>query len=258
LHGGYQMDDIHSVLINLLSNAVWVPVGMLIAWLAYFIGVRLPHRRLWRLADPSKLTVCASNSTNTNTGVYSRPSTGIGQVRAMALAINSLNAAYHKQLDVMHILLSTDHIQDRMENDLLILGGPKTNRVAAELFKAIEYEQPALQVKNTIYWRVKQRNGQWIDDGVVEYEGHAVNRKVTQDYGLIIRMQSPFTSKARTVILFSGSHTYGTVAAAKYFTESKDIRRLLKRKQQNLVALVSAQVIDGYPTKLRLERYHAW
>lgn len=88
------MDDIHSLLLNLLSNVIWVPVGMVAAWLAYFLGVRLPHKRLWRLTDPSKLTVCASNSTNTNTGVYSRPSTGIGQVRAIALAINSLNAAY--------------------------------------------------------------------------------------------------------------------------------------------------------------------
>jgi hypothetical protein len=252
------MSDVHAVLINLLSNVVWLAVGACAAWVIYFVSVRLPRRRLWRLADPANLTVCASNSTNTNTGVYSRPSTGIGQVRALALAINSLYAAYRKKLDVRHILLSTDHVQDRMENDLLLLGGPKTNRVAAELFKAIQYEQPALQVKNTIYWRTRQRDGQWIDDGVLEYEGHAVNRKVTQDYGLLIRMQSPFTSRSRTVILFSGSHTYGTVAAAKYFTESKDIRRLLRRKQQNLVALISTQVIDGYPTKLRLEQYYLW
>lgn len=252
------MDDIHSVLINLLSNVLWVPVVAVVAWLAYFIGVRLPHRRIWRLADPSRLTVCASNSTNTNTGVYARPSTGIGQVRALALAINSLHAAYRKKMDIRHILLSTDHMQDRMENDLLILGGPKTNRVAAELFQAIQQEEPAYMIKNTIYWRVKQRGGQWVDDGILEYEGHAVSRKITQDYGLIIRMRSPFTAKARTVILFSGSHTYGTVVAAKYFTESKDIRRLLKKKQQNLVALVSAQIIDGYPTKLRLEQYYTW
>lgn len=252
------MGDIHSVLINLLSNLVWLPVGVVGTAVGYFLSVRLPHRRLWRLADPANLTICASNSTNTNTGVYSRPSTGIGQVRALALAVNSLHAAYHKKIDIKHILLSTDHVQDRMENDLLILGGPKTNRVAAELFKAIQYEQPVFMIKTVIYWRVKQRDGQWVDDGVLEYDGHAVNRKITQDYGLIIRMQSPFTSRSRTVILFSGSHTYGTVAAAKYFTESKDMRRLLRRKQQNLVALVSTQVIDGYPTKLRLERYYAW
>jgi hypothetical protein len=252
------MSDVHSVLLNLLSNLIWVPVGALAAWLGYFIGVRLPHRRLWRLADPTRLTVCASNSTNTNTGVYSRPSTGIGQVRALALALSSLYAAYRKKLDVRHILLSTDHIQDRMEDDLLILGGPKTNRVSAEFLNAIQYEQPVFQVKTVIYWRVHQRNGQWVDDGMLEYDGHAVNRKITQDYGLIVRMRSPFTSRARTVILFSGSHTYGTLAAAKYFTESKDLRRLLKKKQQNLVALVSAQIIDGYPTKLRLEQYYLW
>lgn len=252
------MNDLHSILLNLLSNAIWIPVGVIGAWLGYFVSVRLPHRRLWRVTDPSRLTVCASNSTNTNTGVYARPSTGIGQVRALALAITSLHAAYRKKLDIRHILLSSDHIQDRMENDLLILGGPKTNRVSAELFHAIQQEQPAFQVKTVIYWRVHQRNGQWIDDGMFEYDGHAVNRKITQDYGLIIRMRSPFTSRSRTVVLFSGSHTYGTLAAAKYFTESKEMRRLLKKRQHNLVALVSSQIIDGYPTKLRLEQYYLW
>jgi hypothetical protein len=252
------MDDFHSLLLNLLSNLVWLPVGALGAWTGYILTVRLPRKRLWRIADPSNLTVCASNSTTTNTGVYNRPSTGIGQVRALALAINSLNAAYHKHLDVRHILLSTDHIQDRMENDLLILGGSKTNRVAAELFKAIWNEQPAIQDKTVIIWRIKQQNGQWVNDGAIEYDGHAVNRKVIQDFGLIIRMQSPFTSKERTVILFSGSHTFGTVAAAKYFTESKDMHHLLKKRQKNLVVLVSTQVIDGFPTKLRLEQHYAW
>ncbi len=154
------MSDVHAVLINLLSNVVWLTVGACGAWVIYFVSIRLPRRRLWRLADPANLTVCASNSTNTNTGVYPRPSTGIGQVRALALAINSLYTAYRRKLDIRHILLSTDHVQDRMENDLLLLGGPKTNRVSAELFKAIQYEQPALQVKNTIYWRTRQRDGQ--------------------------------------------------------------------------------------------------
>ena len=212
----------NSVLINLLSNLIWLPVGVPGTAVVYFISVRLPHRRLWRIADPASLTICASNSTSTNTGVYSRPSTGIGQVRALALTLNSLHSAYHKKIDMKHILLSTDHVQDRMENNLLILGGPKTNRVAAALMNAIQDEQPVVQVKTVIYWRVRQRNGQWVDDGVLEYDGHAVNRKITQDYGLIVRMQSPFTSRSRTVIFFSGSHTYGTVAAAKYFTESKD------------------------------------
>lgn len=252
------MDDLHSVVLNMLSNVVWLPVGALGAWIGYFFTVRLPRRRLWRIADPAKLTVCVSDSTNTNTGVYHRPSTGIGQVRAMALAINSLNAAYHKHLDVGHILLSTDHMHDRMDNDLLILGGLKTNRVAAEFFKAIGNEQPATQEKTVITWRVKQQNGQRIDDGAIEYNGYAVNRKVAQDYGLILRMQSPFTAKDRTVILFSGSHTYGTAAAAKYFTENKGLRHLLKRKQKNLVALVRTQVIDGFPTTLKLEHYYTW
>jgi hypothetical protein len=100
--------------------------------------------------------------------------------------------------------------------------------ITGTVLASTEREEELVVWPASRYWRTRQRDGQWIDDGVLEYEGHAVNRKVTQDYGLLIRMQSPFTSRSRTVILFSGSHTYGTVAAAKYFTESKDIRRLLR------------------------------
>ena len=67
------MSDVHAVLINLLSNVVWLAVGACSAWVIYFVSVRLPRRRLWRLADPANLTVCASNSTNTNTGAYWYP-----------------------------------------------------------------------------------------------------------------------------------------------------------------------------------------
>jgi hypothetical protein len=64
--------------------------------------------------------------------LYHRPATGIGQVRALTLATRSLNQAYSKKFDVRNILLSDENLQERIENDILILGGPKNNRVAAK------------------------------------------------------------------------------------------------------------------------------
>jgi hypothetical protein len=126
------MDDIHSLLIGLLTNFIWLPIGAMLIFLGYFIQVRMPKRRLWQVKDPSHLIVCSAASTKTNTGVYHRPATGIGQVRALTLATRSLNQAYSKKFDVRNILLSDENLQERIENDILILGGPKNNRVAAK------------------------------------------------------------------------------------------------------------------------------
>jgi energy-coupling factor transporter transmembrane protein EcfT len=169
--GDLLMDDIHSILVSLISNLVWLPIGAFLALIGYFIQVRLPHRRLWRLGNPANLVICAATSTTTNTGVYHRPATGIGQVRALALAIRSLNHAYQRKMDFNNILLSIDHLQERIENDLLLLGGPKNNQVSERFLKTIAHEQPAMQVDTKIIWRIHRSHsqGQWINQGALYF-----------------------------------------------------------------------------------------
>jgi hypothetical protein len=255
------MDDLHAIIINILSSILWLPLGALLAYIVFYFQVRHPRRRLWHLHDPGNLVICAANSTTTDTGVYQRPATGIGQVRAIALAIESLSHAYRKNLAIRNILLSTDHVQERIENDLLIVGGPKNNRVAEKFLDLLADEQPAIQIGTVITWRKTRLAGRWMNDAAVTtYDGQAIEQQVVKDYGLIIRCQNPFTSRNRTAILFSGSHTYGTVAAAKYFTDDmqRQIGTLLRNGKKNCALLVSAQIIDGYPTKMRLEHSYTW
>ena len=74
---------------------------------------------------------------------------------------------------------------------------------------------------------------------------------------LINVLKSPSqTSRDRTTILFAGSHTYGTIAAAKFFTEDlhKHLHKLTRNGRKNLVILVSAHIVNGYPTKISIER----
>jgi hypothetical protein len=254
------VEDLHSILINLLSNIVWLPIGVLLAYLGFWIQVRFPNRKLWQLKNPSHLTVCAANSTMTNTGVYQRPATGIGQLKALVLATRSLNYAYRRQLDIQNILLSNEPLQERIENDLLILGGVQNNEMAAKLLELLDREQPARMIGRMIIWRTNYSGDRWMDQGALEYEGHAINRKVVMDYGLILRTYNPFTSRDRTAILFAGSHTYGTVAAAKFFTEDlhKHLRKLTYNGRKNLVVLVSSHIVKGYPTRMNIERSYTW
>jgi len=155
------MEEIRSILDNLLSNLIWIPIGAFLAYVWFFIQVRLPNRRLWQYNDPSCLTVCAATSTMTNTGVYSRPATGIGQVRALAVAMKSLYRAYRKGLDIQNILLSKDSLQERIENDLLLLGGPKNNGVSEKFLELLNDEQPVRVIGNIIIWRLHRSAGRW-------------------------------------------------------------------------------------------------
>lgn len=254
------MEDIHSILVGLLTNFAWIPVGALLTGLGIWLKVRLPNRRLWHINDPTNLTVCVATSTVTNAGSYNRPSTGIGQVRALALATRSLSKAYNNKLDIQNILLSVEPLQERIENDMLILGGPKNNKIAAKFLNLLLEEQPAIQIDNVLVWRVNRVNGRWVNQGALRFEGQAVNRKVEVDYGLIVRTQSPFTSRNRTAILFSGSHTYGTVAATKFFIEDlhKYLGKLTRDGRKNFVVLISTQIVDGHPAKMKVERSYAW
>jgi hypothetical protein len=254
------MEDLHAILVNILSNIFWLPVGALLAYLGFWIQVRFPNRKLWQLKDPAHLVVCTANSTTTNTGVYQRPATGVGQVRALILATRSLNRAYRRQLDIQNILLSNEPLQERIEHDLLVLGGPKNNETTAKFLELLNDEQPARIVGQIIIWRTNYQNNQWMDQGAIEYEGRATNRKIDRDYGLIIRSYNPFTSCDRTAILFAGAHTYGTIAAAKFFTEDlhKYLGKLTRNGRKNLVVLVSAHIVHGYPTKIHIERSYAW
>jgi len=156
--------------------------------------------------------------------------------------------------------LSSEPLQERIENDLLLLGGAVNNEITARFLEMLSDEQPARIIDHTILWRTGYVGGHWVDQGAEEYEGYAVNRKIVMDYGLIIRTYNPFTSRNRTVILFAGSHTYGTIAAAKFFTEDihKYLRKLTRDGRKSFAVLVSAHIVNGYPTKLKIERSYAW
>lgn len=247
------MDLAFDVLTNILAGVVGVA------------GVRLkdrvldvrPARRAWRILDPQRLVICAASSTSTNTGEYFRPATGIGQVRALAILVSALQRAYGN-VSIPNIFLATDQLHGQLESDLLLLGGPKNNRLSARFLDLINDRQPAVQIGGKILWR-KITEGRCLDDGE-EFSSTLDSGKVIRDYGLVVRAQSPFTTERRSVVLISGTHTYGVVAAARYFAESLPRRfaHLRGSPDRNLAALVSAEVVDDYPTGVRLERFHQW
>ena len=165
---------------------------------------RAPHRRVWRLSDPAGLKICAATSAITDTGRYKRASTGVGQVRALATVAHSLRTGY-KRANVRDIVLSTDFHPTMYACDLILLGGSKNNAVTEQVLAAL-YENTGFRFSTE-------------DPNAIEFDGQTLvgqhdSGQVKHDIATFLAHDNPFCEGKR-VFVISGSHTFGTAAAAR-------------------------------------------
>lgn len=249
------------IVINLLANLVWMLIGIGVLKTVTFFHRTLPLRKLWSLSKPENVVICVPCSTETQTSQYIRPATGIGQVKAIAFLVTSLYRTYDK-VNLKDIYFSTDSIEKEIENDLIILGGPKNNQFSRRFLELIEDKQPATMKTrgnvDTILWRNKKKQS-WVEKNAEEFLGISKEGVIEKDFGLIIRTANPFSSKTSTVLFLAGSHTYGTLAASKYFTDGllSEIRKLRNNKA-NISIVISAKISQGYPISIKIEKFYEW
>lgn len=239
---------IENIILEIITSFIWVILGIISVKLSNFYLLENPIKRLWKIKDHKKLIICASTSTKTDTGEYYRPATGIGQLRSLGQIVESLGKAY--DIKIQNILLSIDQIQSQIESDIILLGGPKNNEITKLFLDKIEPLKIVYQENSTIYWKNNE-----ID---IEYSGIIKDKKVVKDYGIAIRMRNPFDSRKQTYIsLFSGCHTYGTIASAQYFTEHFVKKtKGIKRVKENVFILVECDVIDGFPIDIKIKELY--
>ena len=236
-------------LIAVAAHFAWAAIGFAIIPISRLTLAIMPTRRLWRLSKPTDLIVCAATSAIVDTGEYPRPATGIGQLRALVLVAISLRRAY-SAFNLRHVLLSNEPLQTRIENDLILLGGPETNAVTLRFMKELKDRKIVWQENHVQYWLAESADATLTP--IVE------SRQVKVDFGLIVRMRNPFSRENRTVTIFSGTHTYGTSAAARYFTENLYHRirfRPWDRFRGSFATIVRCEVVDGYPTHLSVVKH---
>jgi hypothetical protein len=242
----------NAITINLISSVIFAIAG----WIGNYIYrkniILAPDRRLWKFGNNKNVTVILSHSTATITEAYSRPSTGLGQVCGLVTLAESIVKAFGN-VNFSTINLSSDPIRERIEDDLIIIGGPKTNNLTKEFIEHIQEKQPLNQVGSIINWSMFNAKPEI-------YEGKAVDGSVVTDYGYIIRTRNFKSSKSnRYAYIFAGSHTYGTMAATKYFTANlKFDKKLLKNERTCYAILIQADVRDGHPQNFRLIHKHEW
>ena len=237
----------NDLILSILTNVVWASLGAAGIWLMRFLGNVKPTQRLWRLKDSSKMIICAATSTRTHTGDYIRPATGIGQLRALIYVVRSLKKGY-RVIHSNNVLLSDDSLEARIENDIILLGGPKNNEITRIFLDKFQSQSIVEQCMSVIIWRPG------INDEERHFEPVSKDGEITRDFGFFLRADNPYSSDGTQVCLLSGGHTYGTIAAARYFTESTvNKRHLLKSIGPVVAGVVSCDVINGYPVNLKLE-----
>lgn len=242
----------HRFLEGIVINISCAGVGAAGARIYQKLSRVQPTQRLWQLRDPENLIISAAMTCEVNTGEeytgeqYYRPNTGLGELRALGLVMSSLKTAYNN-IQIKNVLLSTDPLGQEIDKDLILLGGPKHNQHTEFMLSHVRgLSLLAYQERDTIYWRVGEKER--------VFKPKVEDKKVVRDYGLIIRMSNPLSHAGNTFCLFSGGHTYGVVASAKYFTERYYERaRRWGRIGPNLLAVVGCQVLDGCPVDIRLE-----
>ncbi len=238
------------ILLSVIENLLWAIIGFVLVLLQKFILTILPTRKLWSIKDIDNLSIIAATSTQIDTGQYIRKATGVGQLRGLAILINSLNLAY-KNMNINDILLSTDHVGQRLEEDLILLGGPKNNHLTRKVMdKLLESHKVINQEKDVISWYVKD-NGEDAPTPQT-YQSETENKKVTVDYGVIISVENPYSSNHHRLCIFSGGHTHGTIAAATYFTKSIKKYFFQKKLAKNFIMVVKCDVINDEPCNIRL------
>lgn len=218
---------------EILLTALTPSIGLAgLTWIGTKLRERVPERQRWRFYDAPTASVCIAQSVTSKTGVYFRPSTGIGQVRALALIAPSLSHAYPK-FDTQRLCFPAE-FRTEMERDVIVLGGPKHNDVSAEVLTRIE--------KLT---GVNLTADKLIIPGQAPIDlNSSQNSPSTFDYGVVARLRNPFSAKPHMLVLLAGGHTYGVVAAARYFAES--MKPLSKPYRNDFVAVVRSDIRNGH------------
>ncbi|HET6949317.1 MAG TPA: hypothetical protein VFI47_03020 [Acidimicrobiales bacterium] len=219
------------------------------------------------------------------TGLYRRPTAGLGAVAAVAQLSTALDASRSGLVRRMArslehpvaLSFSSEPLADEWcsNADTVIVGGPKSNQITAQVLRGFGCQPPpgpdapddellrrtgdlrmspgaeadGLGVAtqgNSIYWFGKKYAGH-VTFATDEATGK--DAYMGYDYGVLLRLPSPTNEGRRSVVVF-GSQTFGVDAASSWLVNLRRRTagarvRRLMATQKNVAVLVEADVKHG-------------
>jgi hypothetical protein len=245
------------------------------------------QRTIWGFKIPAdeRPKIIIETIEGEETGLYRRPTAGLGAVEAVTHLSTAINAtrggvvrrAERALANPIALSFSSEALADEWcsTTDTIVIGGPKSNRITRQVLSAFGCqpppgtqipEQELLQLTEAL--RMDEGGGEgglgvatqgrtiyWFGDlyaGHVTDEADAASGRSAYhgyDYGVILRLPSPTNRERRSVVVF-GSQTFGVAAASWWLADLRRQQagpkvRELMAKKRNVAVLVKVDVTDG-------------
>lgn len=165
-----------------------------------------------------------------------------GDAIALGTIMGVLNNVGIKEIDIVP---TYNFSGDRYKNNLILLGGPDTNKLTREVYDRLDtnfkFGNPE---KNEITLYDSNENLKY-------FPKYNSNDEVIGDYGFAFKSKNPFNPETDVIIL-AGCFGFGTCSAAQLFESNRILEKIEKNDREEFEALVYSDVIKDWVQKPKL------
>lgn len=236
----------NSLVIGVIASLISTILGYFIAKIVQYLRELRPLKKTWQFKEDEQIHVFIASPGEIDTGIYKKKITTLGHIYGFAYILNSIKKGY-PNLELNHMYFTRDPKTDNFSSELLgstaiCLGGHKHNWVSKLFLEEIHPPIMFDKNDNLVDSLNKKTYKPKIEDGTI-----------LEDYGIIIKAANPNNRKNK-VFIFAGCHTYGVIAAAKFFYEKLPKMKIAKYDQFEVI--VSGKVIGSHVYQLNKIGHH--
>jgi hypothetical protein len=220
------------VIYDILINFIVFLFGVLVTWVfnifRSFLNRRLPI--MFWTKGANKLTIVYSTSIKK---VYR-----LSEIDSIKYDFSAVGEASQYLRAFSEISLNSDEDQIAKEGNLLIIGGPMTNRLTQEFADQLnpdfffydlneDIRELCNKNKTTRFFSEFDKNG-----------------NIIYDVGWFIRDVNPLNDES-VVIIAAGNYGYGTLAAVRFISSVKHLRELKFGRNHHIEGIVGVKIENG-------------
>lgn len=128
-------------------------------------------------------------------------------------------------------------------NNIILFGGPLSNVLTKKIM--VDKRETYLQFKN--HTIINTQNNEIFEPKIVD-------DRVTTDYGVIIKLRSPF-NRNLSLMIIAGCYDYGTYLSSLMLTDPTFVKDLLKIVETSeFEVVVSGDILKGVPQTPKIEK----
>lgn len=224
-----------SIIINLLSTVIAFILGIIFNSVFDNIRKKAPVRSFWDGCLKSSVNIIIPSWPADYEEQPLR--TGHSDLLAAARAA-SLLSSFHNRREEIKILEGKYAAQDRLEENVILIGGPVTNEITRRIMQ--EFEMPFSFADHIL---LDNRHNK-------KYEAKAdENECILEDYGFVLKTKNPYNDQ-KSLVIIAGCYGYGTYSGAVAITDYGILRDIIRQaKAESIGLIVKSHIIHEIPQK---------